>query len=301
MQSVSGNSGSTARICAIIVTFHPSPALLDNVERLKPQVSEIVIVDNGSDEPSAALLRELEKQSGVRVIHNGKNLGIAAALNIGIRHATAENYPWVLTFDQDSIVTPDFVANMLAAYEADEAKEKIALVSPVHCHLEAEAKSGSASGKISSSIPVAMTSGSLIKTRVLMENGSYDEPMFIDYVDFDFCLRVRRRGWGLIRAERAFLLHQLGSRDTHSVAGVQLSLTSHNATRCYYIMRNRVAMYRRYAFSFPLWVAHDLKWMMIDLAKIIFFEPDKAAKLSKTFKGIRHALAGISGPLKPPA
>src|SRR6185437_6681202 len=108
---------------AIIVTFHPSPALVGNVELLKPQVSEIVIVDNGSGESSATMLRELEKQSGIRVIWNGKNLGIAAALNIGVRHAAAGDYPWVLTFDQDSTVTPEFVQKMLGAYEAAEGRE----------------------------------------------------------------------------------------------------------------------------------------------------------------------------------
>src|SRR6185437_11631446 len=107
----------------------------------------------------------------IRVIWNGKNLGIAAALNIGVRHAAAGDYPWVLTFDQDSTVTPEFVQKMLGAYEAAEGREHIALVSPVHCVSETQTKTQSPSAKISFPIPVAMTSGSLIKTRVLMENG----------------------------------------------------------------------------------------------------------------------------------
>jgi rhamnosyltransferase len=297
MQSSSRQSNESAQICAVIVTYHPSPSLIHNVECLRPQVSEIVIVDNGSEEKSDKLLSELEPTPGVRIIRNAKNLGIAAALNIGIRHAAAAEYQWVVTFDQDSTVTPGFLEAMLTAYESCSAKEQVALISPIHCVSEAEWKKRSRRVKSDSSVWVAMTSGSLIKTRVLMENGLYDEAMFIDYVDFDFCLRLRQRGFKLIRAGQAFLLHCLGTLEAHHFFGVTLALTSHNATRCYYIMRNRVMMYRRHALSFPLWAANDFAWLLIDFAKIVFFERDKRAKLGQSFKGLRDGLAGVSGPL----
>ncbi|HWF17859.1 MAG TPA: hypothetical protein VG754_01245 [Verrucomicrobiae bacterium] len=200
MQNHHGNPDKTTRVCAIIVTYHPSPALLQNAEAVRQQVSELVVVDNGSDEDSAKLL-------------------------------------------------------------------------------------------------VAMTSGSLIKTRALIENGLYDEAMFIDYVDFDLCLRLRRRGFKLIRAGRAFLLHCLGTLEAHSFFGFPLALTSHNATRCYYIMRNRVAIYRRYGLLFPFWAFNDFIWLLIDFTKIILFEQDKRAKLGNALRGIRHGLAGLSGPM----
>lgn len=299
MQNVSGSPDMTDRICAIIVTYHPSPSLLHNVECLRPQVAELVIVDNGSDEKSDQLLLELEKVAGVRIIRNGKNLGIAAALNIGIREAAAAEYPWVVTFDQDSTVTPDFIQSMLTAYESSPARERVALISPTHCVSEAEWKKRSrqATRKNSSNVWVAMTSGSLIKTRVLMENGLYDEAMFIDYVDFDFCLRLRRRGFKLIRAGNAFLLHCLGTLEAHSILGLPLALTSHSATRCYFIMRNRIAMYRRHAAAFPFWALNDFIWLLIDLGKIIMFEGEKRAKLAQVWRGLRHGLSGISGPI----
>ncbi|HZV36241.1 MAG TPA: glycosyltransferase [Verrucomicrobiae bacterium] len=301
MQNTSSNPEHAAGVCAIIVTYHPSAALIENVQAIRPQVAELVIIDNGSDEKSAKLLLQLEKTSSVRVIRNGKNLGIAAALNIGIRHAAAAEFAWVATFDQDSTVTPGFIEAMLGAYQSSADKERVALVSPVHCVSEEEWKKRSQRCKGNSTAWVAMTSGSLIKTRVLMENGLYDETMFIDYVDFDFCLRARRRGFKLRRAGRAFLLHCLGSLEAHHFFGMTLALTSHNATRCYYIMRNRVLMYRRYALSFPFWAFTDFVWMLVDFAKIIFFESEKRAKLSQAFRGIRDGLAGISGPMTPAA
>jgi rhamnosyltransferase len=298
MQSNFGNSNLAPRVCAIVVTYHSAPSIIDNVKAIRQQVSELVIVDNGSGEQSGKLLLELEKNPGIRVIRNQKNLGIAAALNIGIRHAAAADYPWVATFDQDSTVTPGFIQTMLATYESCETNDKIAMISPSHCLSEADWKRKTRrGGKPCSKVWVAMTSGCLIKTRALMDNGLYDETMFIDYVDFDFCLRLRERGYQLIRARHAFLLHCLGTLEAHSFLGLTLALTSHNATRCYYIMRNRFLMYLRHGRTFPFWAFNDFIWVLIDFAKIVLFESDKRAKLSQAFKGIRDAFAGVTGPL----
>jgi rhamnosyltransferase len=142
-----------------------------------------------------------------------------------------------------------------------------------------------------------MTSGSLIKASAFLKTGLYDEAMFIDYVDFDFCLRLWQQGYKLIRSCRSGLLHHLGSLEAYSFLGFPITITSHNAVRRYYIMRNRVIMYRRYAVAFPFWVIKDFLWLCLDLTKIIVFEHDKSAKLRHAFKGLRHGLAGITGPL----
>jgi rhamnosyltransferase len=287
------------RVCAVIVTYHPQSSVVDNARLLRPQVAEIVVVDNGSDAKSAALLSELEQISGVRVLRNPQNLGIAAALNLGIRHAANAGYHWVITFDQDSTVTPGFMESMQAAYESCPFKQKVALISPTHCVSEAawKRKSSQRSRPIFSLIRAAMTSGSLINIHALLDAGLYDEKMFIDYVDFDACLRLWQRGYQLIWSRRSFLLHHLGSPEGHFLFGIPFTLVAHNPTRRYYIMRNRVIVYRRYAGAFPRWVMKDMAWMMLEFAKMLVFERDRAAKLSRAFKGIRDGLAGVSGPL----
>src|SRR6266700_3504589 len=89
LNSTERNPGQRRRICAVIVTFHPEPSLVENVELLRTQVSEVFIVDNGSDANSRVLLEQIEGKPGVHTLRNERNLGIAAALNIGVRHAMA--------------------------------------------------------------------------------------------------------------------------------------------------------------------------------------------------------------------
>src|SRR4051794_20411549 len=100
-------------ICAVVVSYNPPVYLLDNLEKLKIQAPEVVLIDNGSGASSAALLKRAERDLGIKIIHNQKNVGIAAALNMGIRHAIREGYEWLATFDQDSTITPRFFEGLL--------------------------------------------------------------------------------------------------------------------------------------------------------------------------------------------
>lgn len=288
-----------AQVCAIVVTYQPQLSAIDNVRRLRSQVAEVVVVDNGSNSESGVILQELEKIPGVRLLRNSRNLGIAAALNIGVRYAAEANFNWIATFDQDSTVTPELFESMLAAYETCPLKESVALVSPIHCVSEAEWKKKNKRGSrhVYKLMQAAITSGSLIKASVFTDVGWYDEPMFIDYVDFDHCLRLSQRDYKIIRSCRSFLLHRLGSLEAHSFLGIPVTIKSHNASRRYYSMRNRVTMYRRYGLMFPAWMAKDFGWLLLDFTKILVFERDKRAKLRYAFKGIRHGLAGVSGQL----
>ena len=291
-------SGPTPNaVCGLVITYFPDPSLLNNLKLLCAQAAEVLVVDNGSEEASADLLLRAEKELGIRVIRNQRNLGIAAALNIGIKYVITAGYRWVATFDQDSTVTPGFFEAMLAAYEACGFRGKVPLIAPVLCISGEEAEhlgKTKSAGKYSLT-RTAMTSGSLIKTEVFEQAGFYDEGFFMDYVDYDFCLRLWRRGWRLIRAERAFLVHRLGLAEAHSFLGFRVTTKSHSAWRRYYIMRNRVIIFKRYAFSSPLWCLHDFFWIFLELTKIILLEQEKGSKFRNMLRGFADGLAGKTG------
>ena len=82
-------------ICAIIVTYHPTGEHIDNLSALVDQVDEVVIVDNGSGSATKELLDNLKCYSKVNVIYIRENIGIAAALNIGVKKAKTNDHQWV--------------------------------------------------------------------------------------------------------------------------------------------------------------------------------------------------------------
>ncbi len=294
---MAGLRAATEGICAVVVTYQPRTYLAENLKHLSPQVAKVVVVDNGSGADAAAMLVGLESDLGLRLIRNERNLGIAAALNLGIRYAIEKGYRWVATFDQDSTVTDGYMEAMLAAFKACPYKERVALIAPVLCMSleESERLRRRKPGVACSAIRSAMTSGTLLRTDIFAQAGFYDETLFMDYVDYDFCLRLQKLGWRLIRAQGAHLIHRLGVAEPRSVLGLKRTTKTHNPWRRYYIMRNRVLVYRRYGFSFPLWCLNDIMWIFLELTKILAFEEEKGAKVRNMFKGLVDGLAGKTG------
>lgn len=281
------------RICAVVITYRPDKSLLENLSALRQQIRAVYVVDNTPEHESNNCLSVAEQRAFV-VIRNRRNLGIATALNIGIRRAIEDGFMWVATFDQDSAITPGYFESMFAAYEKCPFRDQVPLIAPELCYSEAdcERKRGQNYGPLYTLTRTAMTSGSLIRTDIFAREGFYDESFFMDYVDYEFCLRLWKRGWRIIRATEAHLLHRLGLPETHTFLGFKVSIKSHNSWRRYYIMRNRVIVFRRYGFSSPAWCFHDFCWIFLELTKIVLFEKDKGRQLRATVRGIWHGLIG---------
>lgn len=286
------------KICAVVVTFHPSDSFPANLGTLAKQCGKVIVVDNGSSGESVKFLLDAEAVPGIKLIRNGSNLGIAAALNIGIKRALADGYDWIATFDQDSNITPGFFSGLLGVYQKCPNRESVAVIAPQLFYPESNESELNPADALSEfvSIRSAITSGSLIRAEVFAKIGYYDEPMFIDYVDYDFCLRMQKAGWQIIRANHVLLHHRLGAAEKHSFLGREISIKSHSAWRRYYITRNRVIVYRRYGLTFPAWCLHDFGWFFLELGKVLVFEKDKPAKLKSILKGLWHGIIYSSQP-----
>ena len=105
------------KVCAVMVTYNPDSSLEQNIRALLPHVDRLIVVDNGSEPPIRADIEAISSACQVDVIWNNENLGLASALNIGIRQGLASgDYTWIATFDQDSRVSSGFRDAMLEAY-----------------------------------------------------------------------------------------------------------------------------------------------------------------------------------------
>jgi hypothetical protein len=80
---------------------------------------ELVIVDDGSDDPAAhAYLRTLSEQCPrqVHVLFEPTNRGAGAARNVGVRWAAVRRSPFVLFIDADDLSRPGRLAAVRAAF-----------------------------------------------------------------------------------------------------------------------------------------------------------------------------------------
>lgn len=281
-------------VCAIIVTYNPTAMLLENIAALRSQVSRLVIVDNGSDSASTTYIDDARRTYGCNVIANGHNLGIAAALNLGVRYAQSWNCEWVLLFDQDSTVIGTFVECMLRAYRRYEGPKPIAIITPRYIDRVSSTPMQAITDR-AGNILASMTSGSLIPTRVFRQCGVFDESFFIDYVDHEFCLRVRSMGFVIVQSEGAVLLHSLGNMTFYTFLGKQYITTNHRPERRYYITRNRVWLYRKYLRKDFTWTVKNACGMTKEIGKILLWEHNRVLKLHNVLLGIRDGFTGAMG------
>ncbi|WP_243370795.1 glycosyltransferase family 2 protein [Geotalea sp. SG265] len=284
-------------VCAVIVAYDPAPQLLGNIKALAPQVAEIVVVDNASGPEGRRVLAEATKLEGISLISNTNNLGIAAALNIGVRFARDRGYPWLATFDQDSTAPEGFIAALLAACNACPDLSRVGLISPRYRDRHTGRISSYAEGDDGpyAEVFTTMTSGNLVRIEVFNKVGFFAEEFFMDCVDHEFCLRLRSKGYRLIEARDAELVHGLGRMTLHRAFGRTFKVFNHSPLRRYYNARNRILVYRRYGLQFPRWVLKDFTNLCRELAGILLFESESLAKMAAVIRGLSGGFVGKTG------
>lgn len=277
-------------ICvAGIISYNPDiDRLIENVSAICNQVSYVIIIDNGSenyDELSAKLIRFDNV-----ILHASKeNKGIAWALNRCFTIAQKEHAKWVLTLDQDSVCPAD----MIEKYDAYLTKigkrtpiDKINRIG-ILCPTIVDRNVGTIEGNTSHSqtIRKCITSGALTAFTAWEAVGGFDEKMFIDGVDFEFCDRLWENEYYIIRVANIELLHELGQMTTRRFLFKKINVKNHSALRKYYITRNRFYVARKHKQPFSITKAN------LSAAKsfftVLLFESDKKAKCKAIIKGAR--------------
>ncbi|MEO6994786.1 MAG: glycosyltransferase family 2 protein [Lacunisphaera sp.] len=293
------------KIAGVVVTFHPAATVDENLRAMVRECGQVLIVDNGS---GAEVCSRLGDIPGVELLALDENLGIATALNRGAEWAQERGFDWLVTFDQDSRPAP----GMLAALWARHLQlPKGGVVGP---RIEEPGMAGAPyrwvrrdprwpglfrrvwEGRELEAVTMVITSGSLIQLSVWSEVGGFDEALFIDYVDIDYCLRVIRAGHTVAVAPAAVLEHHLGNRQTLTKLGRDFRPMNHAVFRHYYMARNRVRIWRRHALAMPHWALFDLCFAGYNMFRVVAFETDKWNKFKASFLGTWSGLLGRSGP-----
>lgn len=265
-----------------IVTFNPDiERLKQNIDAIYPQVEHLIIADNASDNKEA-LLSLLADYENVTLLENETNRGIAAALNRIFKEAYERKLSWVLTLDQDS-VCPE---HMIPDFFSTNPDSSVGILCPVIVDRNTGILEGCS--REEESIERCITSGALTNVAAWKKLRGFDEKMFIDGVDFEFCDRLLANDYKIIRIRKVELIHELGKMTTHRFLGRTVRVQNHNATRKYYIMRNRVYADRKKHKRFYLFT--DFCFLLKFTATILFFEKGKTKKIGAVLRGFLDGL-----------
>jgi len=284
-----------AEVCAAIVTYHPHAELKHAIEILRPQVGHLVVVDNHSSAAAVEELRILVENYGFSLIENPDNYGIGAALNQSIAWAKEHTEcEFILFFDQDSFTSESFVAEMVAEYRRHAESERIFLVIPriVHRRTGVTCPHPRSQGKHL----VAQTSGSLTPIQVFADEGFYREDLFIDLVDYEFCLRVAAHGWRIVSCQAAVLYHEPGNVKQISVLGIlRVTTSNYSPLRKYYAMRNGIWTIKKYGLLYRGWAIDHAYAMLKDVARTLLFEGNRSATILMWLRAVMDVLRSRLG------
>jgi rhamnosyltransferase len=289
------NTNKLEKICAVIVCYFPEDSLLENVQQISKQVDQIILIDNGSPANFKPLFKQIEAQ-GHRIIYSPTNLGIAAALNIGFFHAQKMGFSWVATFDQDSTPVNNLTEIMRQTLRKHPHPHLVALVS---CSILDRTSGRYLRQNLSvhwGEIVTAITSGNLVRISAFETVKGYDESLFIDYVDHDFCFKLLRHGYRVIEASEAILAHSCGSPKIHRLWNFVYFASHHSEIRRYYNTRNRFTVYGRYFWFELQWVIEDFSFFCKEVVKIVLAEDKKIEKIRHIILGLAHCIQGKRGP-----
>ena len=274
------------KIAASIVLYNPEIARLkENISSVINQVNQIVLVDNGSKNIEEIDSLEIVKNHCV-LVKNRENKGLARALNQAMEWAAANKYEWVLTLDQDSVVDEKLIQGLAKHID----KEKIGIMAPKYLDRNSKLLSDIETGW--KFVLRCITSASLTKVSVWREVGGFNEELFIDYVDYDFCARIVRNGYGIIMDSDAMILHEIGHAKQIFFGNRSYVLYNHSAFRDYYIVRNTLY----YCYAYPdVWdVKKEKKDLWIRIMMIAIFEQNRWEKICAMFKGWKDSKRLIS-------
>lgn len=265
-------------VAGIVVLYEPTREVLRNVQSYIKQVKQLFVVDN-SENPDTLIIEKIKKIENAEYIGLNENIGIAAALNIGAKRAIEEGYKYLLTMDQDSHASPQMVLKLLDVF-SHHSMVGISAAFPVN--------------KLYSKLPaddkihkndVVITSGNLINLKAYSDVGPFLNKLFIDYVDFEFCFRSRKKGYNIYINNAAILFHSVGELKKWRLFGISYYSTNHSPLRLYYRTRNRFFLKKLYNKAFPKFFKRDLLLFSKEIVKIIIAETDKFAKLKMIIRG----------------
>lgn len=279
-------------IAAVIVLYNPDQSVLNNVSSYIDYVDILYAVDN-SDRQHFSIVKVLLENQKIHYINNNGNQGIAHALNISANKAIEMGYTWLLTMDQDSSFDANMLVKYLDCWNNYPNKDDVAIFSPVHNVLKFQTSSTVECNSISKFHVI--TSGNIINLTTFKHLGGFNETLFIDEVDHEYCLRSKLAGFSIIEFPSILLKHNLGETVSIYRLGQNIQITTHNPKRFYYIARNRLYMWRTYHYLFPDIAGIQLISILKTLISPLIYHDKKTQRFFYIIRGILHFLIGRYG------
>lgn len=270
------------KIAAVVILYNPTEEVIDNIQSYLDYVEKLYVLDN-TEKQKEELINQISFFSNIIYLSDRENKGIAVRLNQVSTMALEDGFKWLLTMDQDSSFSQSSISAYITCLQELADKEHIAMTGVEIIKKNAE--------KIScryNEVTSLITSGSIVNLTLFNEIGPFDEALFIDQVDLEYCYRAVLKGYKIIQFENIFLKHSLGISSVHvSLKTLKKTYRSlHSPLRMYYLTRNYLYMKLKYKESFPNEISLSKKDLFIRIKNNLLYGKERMAVITYILKGV---------------
>ena len=258
------------RLAGIVILFNPKSNIYKNIETYIRNLDRLFIVDN-SNHISVEI--KDRRFNNIKLLHDGENNGIAVRLNQIIKLCTNEKYTHLLTMDQDSSFSGTTIYDYIEKIKSSQDQD-IGMFGVVH-----DKRKNTKDAELNK---ILITSGSVISIDIANKVGLFDENLFIDGVDTEYCLKLFKNGYKTILFNDIFLNHSLGESSLAITPLLRKEYRAiHNSKRIYYMIRN--TLYLRTLYKNEI---RFLSWQPIfnEIKNAVFYGKEKKATIAAIAK-----------------
>jgi rhamnosyltransferase len=240
-------------IISIIVLYKPDKNIFNRLKQLAKSSNKVIVILNQTDLFGSITLNI----ENTELVILGENIGLAKALNVGIKKAmNNQSCEYVALFDQDSFLDDaNSISNITAIFE-EYINDKIGIIGHSNKDVKLKFEKKNLNFDIEE-VEDVITSGSVIPCHVLKNVGLMDENLFIDYIDYEWCLRAKSFGYKIYKSNKNILSHNLGDKFI-KIFGLRKPIHT-NPIRKYYIIRNTLILLNRNYITLSWKTKHFLK------------------------------------------
>ncbi len=302
------------KVAAYITAYEDLEAVIKCVLAINNQsitVHKILIVDNSIKKSLDKFLLDAES---IIIKFFPENVGVSGGLNLAIKWAIEEEYDFLWTFDQDSVVEKDCLSKLLYNYNKIKTHNYlIGIIAPKaidprnHQIVEGAVfvRDHFTGCKPPTQIKTQpyecdspITSGSLIAISAANTISLPLADLFIDGVDLDYGLRLVQKGFYNLIVPDAIMYHNFGNPIKAKFFNRDITVQKYSALRHYYICRNHTYLCTSYAkgwYCLTGWMRR-MKYMIHTIILIWLYDYEqKPLKIWACLLGTYHGLKGKLG------
>jgi GT2 family glycosyltransferase len=301
----------TYSIASVTTAYNASrvlPRQMDALSRQTLPLQEIIVVDNASTDNTTQLLSE--RYPHVTILRLPENTGAAGAWAAGLAYAALQrHHDWVWAFDDDSVPQDDALEKLInVAESSNNSGGEIGMIAVLPVHRETGVLYPPLLWRNGFRKPpqdlleqpvwfadLAIASGLMVRREMVEHIGLPRTDFFMDFFDFEYCLRARSCGYKIAIVTDVKLSHEVGNARQVRLPGFAALWPDHAPWREYYITRNLAYVaWWLYPNIATKWFS--LRHMVRHAGGTLLFGSNKVDSIQKMIQGFfdgRRARLGI--------